>query len=130
MHARRRERVRRGDSRRLRQGVRRQRLRDLRPIVHAGDLSRDLGPEFKGEYLDRYVPAAPRDVTPVFHSVGASDPLEAADVRTKIDDGLPNTLEEWIPRDGLIAFKIKLNGGNLDADVERIVRIDRSSLAS
>ena len=89
------------------------------------DLSHDLGPEFKGEYLDRYVPSAPRATTPVFHSVGASDPLEAADVRTRIDDGLPNTLEEWIPRDGLTRFKIKLNGGNLDADVERIVRIDR-----
>jgi L-alanine-DL-glutamate epimerase-like enolase superfamily enzyme len=89
------------------------------------DLSRDLGPEFKGEYLDRYVPVAPRDVTPVFHSVGASDALEAADVRTKVEDGLPNTLEEWIPRDGLNRFKIKLNGGNLDADVERIVRTDR-----
>ncbi len=69
------------------------------------DLSRDLGPEFKGEYLDRYVPVAPRDVTPVFHSVGASDALEAADVRTKVEDGLPNTLEEWIPRDGLNAIQ-------------------------
>jgi L-alanine-DL-glutamate epimerase-like enolase superfamily enzyme len=89
------------------------------------DLSRDLGAEFKGEYLDRYVPAAPRDVTPVFHSVGASDALEAADLRTTLEDGLPNTLEEWIRRDGLTRFKIKLNGGNLDADVERIVRTDR-----
>jgi L-alanine-DL-glutamate epimerase-like enolase superfamily enzyme len=62
---------------------------------------------------------------PVFHSVGASDPLEAADVRTRIDDGLPNTLEEWIPRDGLIRLKIKLNGGNLEADFARVVRIDR-----
>ncbi len=89
------------------------------------DLSHDLGPSFKGEYLDRYVPSTPRPATPVFHSVGASDPLEAADVRTRIDDGLPNTLEEWIPRDGLIRFKIKLNGGNLEADFERVVRIDR-----
>ncbi len=95
------------------------------PSFMQRDLSHDLGPEFTGEYLDRYVPSAPRATTPVFHSVGASDPLEAADVRTRIDDGLPNTLEEWIPRDGLIRFKIKLNGGNLDADVERIVRIDR-----
>jgi L-alanine-DL-glutamate epimerase-like enolase superfamily enzyme len=64
---------------------------------------------------------------PVFHSVGASDPLDAADMqtRTRLDDGLPNTLEEWIPRDGLIRFKIKLNGGNLAADFERVVRIDR-----
>ncbi len=34
VHARRRQRVRRGDSRRLRQGVRRQQLRDLRLVVH------------------------------------------------------------------------------------------------
>jgi L-alanine-DL-glutamate epimerase-like enolase superfamily enzyme len=89
------------------------------------DLSHDLGPAFKGEYLDRYVPAKPQARMPVFHSVGASDPLEAGDVRTRIDDGLPNTLEEWIARDGLIHFKIKLNGGNLPADFERVVRIDR-----
>jgi L-alanine-DL-glutamate epimerase-like enolase superfamily enzyme len=95
------------------------------PEFMSRDLSHDLGTEFKGEYLNRYVPAAPRPTTPLFHSVGASDPLEAADVRTRIDDGLPNTLEEWIPRDGLNRFKIKLNGGNLDADVERILRIDR-----
>lgn len=89
------------------------------------DLSADLGREFKGEYLDRYVPSAPRPTMPVFHSVGASDPLDASDVRARIDDGLPNTLEEWIPHDGLLRFKIKLNGGNLDADVDRILRIDR-----
>ena len=89
------------------------------------DLSRELGPEFKGEYLDRYVPSVPRKTALLFHSVGASDPLETSDVRARIDDGLPNTLEEWIARDGLLAFKMKLNGGNMDADVERIVRIDR-----
>jgi L-alanine-DL-glutamate epimerase-like enolase superfamily enzyme len=89
------------------------------------DLSHDLGAEFKGEFLDRYVPSAPRKSTPVFHSVGASDPLEASDVRKRIDDGLPNTLEEWIPRDGLLCFKMKLNGGDLAADFERVVRIDR-----
>src|SRR5262245_39519281 len=89
------------------------------------DLTADLGPSFRGEYLDRYVPAVPRPRMPVFHSVGASDPLEAADVQTRIADDLPNTLEEWIPRDGLIRFKIKLNGGNLDADFDRVIRIDR-----
>jgi hypothetical protein len=57
------------------------------------DLSQDLGPEFKGEYLDRYVPSTPRERTLLFHSVGASDPLEASDLRARIDDGLPNTLE-------------------------------------
>jgi len=89
------------------------------------DLSHDLGPAFAGEFLDRYVPSAPRDRTPVFHSVGASDAIEAADVTARLDDGLPNTLEEWIARDGVTRFKIKLNGGNGDADVDRIVRTDR-----
>jgi L-alanine-DL-glutamate epimerase-like enolase superfamily enzyme len=89
------------------------------------DLSHDLGPAFAGEYLDRYVAVTPKPSMPVFHSVGASDPLEASDVRTRIDDGLPNTLEEWVPRDGLVRFKIKLNGGDLAADFERVVRIDR-----
>lgn len=89
------------------------------------DLSHDLGPAFKGEYLDRYVPVKPRETTPVFHSVGASDPLEASDVSARIEDGLPNTLAEWVERDGLVCFKMKLNGGNMEADFERIVRIDR-----
>ena len=89
------------------------------------DLAADLGPDFAGEYLDRYVPASPRAVMPVFHSVGAGDPLEAADVGTPIGDGLPETLEAWIPHDGLIRFKIKLDGGNLEADYARVVRIDR-----
>jgi L-alanine-DL-glutamate epimerase-like enolase superfamily enzyme len=89
------------------------------------DLARDLGAPFAGEYLDRYVRTEPIERLPVFHSVGASDPIEAVDVKMRLDDGLPNTLEEWIERDGLIHFKIKLNGGNLAADLERVVRIDR-----
>ena len=88
------------------------------------DLSADLGSRFRGEFLDRYVPSRPSRTMPVFHSVGASDALTAADVKAPLSDGLPNTLEEWIERDGLIRFKIKLNGGNLAADIERTVRID------
>ncbi len=95
------------------------------PAHMSHDLSVDLGAEFKGEYLDRYVPSAPQKTMPVFHSVGASDPLEASDVINRVDDGLPNTLAEWIERDGLIRFKIKLNGGNLAADLDRVVRTDR-----
>ena len=90
-----------------------------------GDLSRDLGSPFKGAYLDRYIPSKPRPTMPVFHSVGASDPIEPSDVKQPLNDGLPNTLEEWIRRDGLIRFKIKLNGGNLPADLDRVIRIDR-----
>ncbi len=96
------------------------------PAFMRRDLSNDLGPAFAGEFLDRYVPPVPRAWTPVFHSVGASDPIDAVDVTARIDDGLPNTLEEWIARDGLTRFKIKLNGGNDAADFDRIVRVDRT----
>ncbi len=89
------------------------------------DLSRYLGPDFRGEYLDRHLERGPRPTLPVFHSIGASDPLEAGDVKQPLGDGLPDTFEQWIARDGLIRFKIKLNGGNLPADFERTVHIDR-----
>jgi L-alanine-DL-glutamate epimerase-like enolase superfamily enzyme len=89
------------------------------------DLARDLGPRFAGEYLDRYVPVTPRATTPVFHSVGASDAIEPSDLTVRLEDGLPNTLAEWIARDGLTHFKIKLNGGNEAQDFDRITRIDR-----
>jgi L-alanine-DL-glutamate epimerase-like enolase superfamily enzyme len=96
------------------------------PAFMRRDLSHDLGRAFAGEFLDRYVPSAPRARTPVFHSVGASDHIDAADVTAPLDDGLPNSLEEWIAQDGLTRFKIKLNGGNEAADFDRIVRIDRT----
>ena len=89
------------------------------------DLSVDLGPAFRGEHLDRYVATTPKPTMPVFHSVGANDPIDRSDLRVRIDDGLPNTLEEWIASDGLVRFKIKLNGGNLEADFDRVVRVDR-----
>ena len=90
-----------------------------------GDLSADLGPDFKGEYPGRYLHSRPQATLPVFHSVGASDAIEPSDLKARVNDGLPNTLEEWIRRDGLIRFKIKLNGGNLPVDLDRVVRIDR-----
>ncbi len=95
------------------------------PSFMGRDLSADLGDAFRGEWLDRYIARDPQPTMPVFHSIGAADPLEAADVKQPLDDGLPNTFEEWIARDGLFRFKIKLNGGNLPADFERTVHIDR-----
>ena len=89
------------------------------------DLSHYLNQEFRGEYLDRYVArrAAPR--VRMYHSVGASDPLSAADAHKSIGDGLPETLEDWIPYSGVTAIKIKLNGADLMGDVDRVAEIDR-----
>lgn len=89
------------------------------------DLSRYLGAGFKGLRLDRYLPARPLDKIPLFHSVGGLDPLEAKDVERPLADGLPETLPEWIERDGLLRIKIKLSGEDLAWDVERTLRIDK-----
>ncbi len=95
------------------------------PDLMTHDLSRYLGPEFKGEGLERYLLHAPPERIPLFHSVGGLDPLEAKDVGKPVGDGLPETLPEWIARNGLVRVKIKLSGEDLRGDVERTLRIDR-----
>jgi L-alanine-DL-glutamate epimerase-like enolase superfamily enzyme len=89
------------------------------------DVGHYLGAAFKGESLDRYVSKTPKAKMPLYHLIGALDPLEEKDVAKRINDGLPETLGEWIKADGLTHLKIKLNGDNLDWDVERVVGIDR-----
>jgi L-alanine-DL-glutamate epimerase-like enolase superfamily enzyme len=94
------------------------------PDFLAGDLSRYLGPEFRGETLDRYVRRRPRERMPLYHLIGALDPLDRADVREPVGDGLPETLAEWIVSNGLTHLKVKLNGEDLSWDVERLLRVD------
>lgn len=89
------------------------------------DLSHYLGAQFKGEYLDRYVSGAAKPSMPLYHLVGAVDPIVAADIKTRLNDGLPETLPEWIERDGLTHLKIKLNGDNLEWDANRVLTVDR-----
>lgn len=89
------------------------------------DLSHYLGADFKGEYLDRYINKQPVARIPLYHSVGAADPLVESDIKKRIGDGLPETLPDWIRYNGLTHFKIKLNGGDIKADIERITSIDR-----
>jgi len=89
------------------------------------DLSHYLGPEFKGEYLEEYVLREPQPRLVLYHSVGASDPIEPSDIRIRLNDGLPQTLAGWIRHNGLRCIKIKLNGDDLAWDLERVVRIDR-----
>ena len=89
------------------------------------DLATYLNDEFAGEYLDRYTLRQPKPSMPLYHLIGALDPLTDADVRTPINDGLPETLPEWIKADGLTHLKIKLNGDNLDWDVDRVASIEQ-----
>jgi L-alanine-DL-glutamate epimerase-like enolase superfamily enzyme len=95
------------------------------PDCLPGDLSRWLGQEFRGETLQQYLQRQPKEALPLYHLVGALDPLEPAEVTQPVGDGLPETLAEWIPYNGLTHLKIKLNGDDLAWDVERVVRVDR-----
>lgn len=89
------------------------------------DLSTYLDDRFRGEHLDRYVRRGPKPRLPLYHLVGALDPLTTADVKARLEDGLPNTLGEWIVRDRLTHLKVKLNGNDAAWDIERILAVDR-----
>jgi L-alanine-DL-glutamate epimerase-like enolase superfamily enzyme len=97
------------------------------PDFLAPDLAAFLTPEFRGEHLDRYILPQPKARMPLYHLVGAVDPITSADVHKPIGDGLPETLPEWIDYNGLTHFKIKLNGQDLAWDVDRVTAVDRAA---
>ncbi|MBN9409654.1 MAG: mandelate racemase [Burkholderiales bacterium] len=67
---------------------------------------------------------APLPRIDVRHTVGLVDPITAADQApgTRVNDGLPETLEEVIATYGNRWFKLKVSG-QLDADIDRLARI-------
>ncbi len=93
------------------------------------DLSHYLGDQFRGEYLEQYTTREPQIQMPLYHLVGAADPLTEADIPKRINDGLPETLGEWIEADGLTHLKIKLSGDNLDWDVQRVLSVEDVTVA-
>jgi hypothetical protein len=66
----------------------------------------------------------PSDRIHVRHTVGLVDPITAADQArgTRVDDGLPETLEEVVAAYGHRYYKLKV-GGDVAADVDRLARI-------
>lgn len=89
------------------------------------DLGAYLGSEFSGKYPGDYLSSAPKSTMPLYHLVGALDPLSSADISQRLNDGYPETLEEWLQTDGISHLKIKLAGNNIDWDVGRIVEVTR-----
>ena len=81
-------------------------------------------PELEGVAAADYT--APRPLTRfrIRHTVGNSDPLTGEDLpaERRVNDGLPETLEEYIRADGLEYFKIKLSGERRH-DLRRLARI-------
>jgi L-alanine-DL-glutamate epimerase-like enolase superfamily enzyme len=95
------------------------------PDFLSNDLGHYLGREFVGETLQQYLSRTPQPRMPLYHLIGALDAIESSDIRQRLDDGLPETLPEWIRFNGLTHLKIKLNGDDLGWDVDRVARIDR-----
>jgi L-alanine-DL-glutamate epimerase-like enolase superfamily enzyme len=95
------------------------------PEFMSHDLAYYAGPDFRGMYPDRFLLKQPKARMPLYHLVSAVDAIEESDIKKRVNDGLPETLPEWINHDGLTHLKIKLNGNDLQWDVDRVLRIDR-----
>ena len=92
---------------------------------HAPDLEQFLGPRFAGRYVSQYIAPQYAAWLPVFHLVGGLDKLTRAEVdESDPRDGLPNSLDEWVERDGLRCLKVKLKGTDLEWDLERILAVE------
>jgi len=114
------------------------------PDFLKNDLSHYLGKEYRGVYPSECILPAYTPRLPVFHLVGGLDPLTPAETspdtkeaRDPIPGSLegatgqphrdadkpmttvPSSLGEWIRREGIFCFKLKLRGNDLDWDVNR-----------
>lgn len=94
------------------------------PDFASNDLATYLDDRFKGEYLDMYTLREPKARMPLYHLVGGIDALGEADIKERIDDGMPETLGEWMVADGLTHLKIKMDGRDAAWDISRIVAVN------
>lgn len=78
-------------------------------------------PELAGRQPAEFLPEQPLARVIARHTVGLSDPLTDADVSEddKLEDGLPQTLEQCVQFYGLRHFKLKVLG-DVDSDLERL----------
>ena len=86
-------------------------------------LDATLTPDLESFHLDDFLGSlkpAPRIA--VRHTVGLIDAITAADLPTRVNDGLPETLEEAIGSYGCDYFKLKVSG-MAEPDIFRLTRI-------
>ena len=83
-----------------------------------------IHPELEGLELAAVLPATPVRSLSIRHTVGLVDPIRTAAIAPaeRLNDGLPQSLEECIQRQGLRYFKIKI-GGDPAADFDRLAEI-------
>jgi L-alanine-DL-glutamate epimerase-like enolase superfamily enzyme len=87
-------------------------------------LTSETAPDLLGFDLEKFLSSlAPAQTIHARHTVGLVDALTKAETAGKrLDDGLPESLEEAIAAYGHTYFKLKVNG-DLAADIERLSRI-------
>ena len=96
------------------------------PEFMANDLSGWLGAEFAGKYPGNYIRDAFAPEIPIFHLVGGVDKLTRAEVTDEDpDDGVPNSLDDWVAQDGVFCLKVKLRGTDLEWDIDRTLAVHR-----
>jgi len=91
----------------------------------AGIEATDLTPDLAGYDLPRFLGSLrPGSDIAVRHTVGLLDPIVAADQAPaeRVDDGLPETLEEVVRHYRGRYYKLKV-AGNIEADLARLTRI-------
>lgn len=87
----------------------------------------DVHPELRDVAPESFLPADPPRALWCRHTVGMLDPLAEEEIApgSRIDDGLPQSLEAGIAAYGLRHFKLKIDGGQPEAARERLRAILR-----
>jgi hypothetical protein len=101
--------------------------------VHANTLGLQLGelhPTLAAAEPMQFLPPQPLPAITIRHTVGLSDPLTSAEIMPdeRLDDGLPQSLEESIRRYGLTHFKVKVLA-QPERDIDRLRSILQVLLA-
>ena len=88
------------------------------------DISRYLGPEYQGVYPSQFLRQDYLPAVPIFHLVGGLDLLRQSEVGDgALKDGVPDSLDRWIERDGVFCLKVKLRGKDIQWDVTRTIAV-------
>lgn len=96
------------------------------PAYMRFDLARYLGSDYRGVYPSQFLRQDYAPAVPIFHLVGGLDLLRKAEVTAAFpQDGIPNSLDDWIVQDGVFCLKVKLQGRNLDWDVNRTLEVSQ-----
>ncbi|MGY8824327.1 MAG: mandelate racemase [Candidatus Latescibacterota bacterium] len=84
----------------------------------------DIHPELQGVQPVDIIASQPLSSVEVRHTVGLIDPIRRADIadQDRLEDGLPQSLEEYIEHQGIRYLKIKI-GGDAESDYSRLADI-------